>query len=322
MDRTPTQAPPPRARASGRPDVPWYRTTWFTVLALVLVFPVGLALMWTCRPGWSRTTKWITTAVVAAAVVALGATAPQQRPIASPVTAVATNAPTTSAVTPEPSPTATQPEPTVGSPLPTPSMASALPAVGPTTGTSPPTGTLMIEAVNFAGAVVGSLTVGLDPHPNTDQNPVPALVQNNDGTVTQPAPTWTQCASFKSDAVPDPFGDFTAVISGVVGGTRFSLLIDIREDSTAYTTPGTPVHLGTDNYYGDISLYRVADGKSWVQVYGPSTDPNALGAPPTVTLAADRKSGTIDAWLGSETSVIPQTDALPVVHVAGSWRCG
>ena len=68
--------------------IPWYRTTWFIVLALVLLFPLGLYLVWTRRPSWGLRTNWIVTGVVAAAVVLTAidlAASPSSKPNPSPV---------------------------------------------------------------------------------------------------------------------------------------------------------------------------------------------------------------------------------------------
>jgi hypothetical protein len=62
---------PPTGPSNPPVQTAWYRTTWFTVVMLLLIAPVGLILMWTRRPGWGKTANWITTAVWVALVVLL-----------------------------------------------------------------------------------------------------------------------------------------------------------------------------------------------------------------------------------------------------------
>lgn len=47
---------------------PWWRSAWFTALTVVVLFPLGLVLMWTRRPGWGRRTNAIVSGGVALAV--------------------------------------------------------------------------------------------------------------------------------------------------------------------------------------------------------------------------------------------------------------
>ena len=49
--------------------VPFYKKTWFIILALILFFPLGLVLMWTFS-GWSKVPKWIVTGVFAFFIMA------------------------------------------------------------------------------------------------------------------------------------------------------------------------------------------------------------------------------------------------------------
>jgi hypothetical protein len=143
----PSFPPPsqPRPIAVATPTLParqpWYRTTWFTVLSLV-VFPIGLALMWTRRPGWGRLRNSIVTAAVAVAaigavLVVLAATRtpggrPPSRsgasavltspgstssaPLATPTTTGATPSPSSATKSPRSSPSSAAP----GSPAPAP----------------------------------------------------------------------------------------------------------------------------------------------------------------------------------------------------------
>ena len=48
-------------------ETPFYKTTWFLVIALFVFTPVGLILMWVSDE-WERKTKIIVTIVVAAMV--------------------------------------------------------------------------------------------------------------------------------------------------------------------------------------------------------------------------------------------------------------
>jgi hypothetical protein len=94
------------SRARGLPPAesgqPWYRRKWWTIAILVFIFPWGLYLMWTNRPGWGMTTKVVISVILAAiwipACVA-AAVAPPQKTTASELT------PQLSASSPQVSPT-------------------------------------------------------------------------------------------------------------------------------------------------------------------------------------------------------------------------
>lgn len=49
---------------SEQPKVPFYRKTWFSVLTLIIFFPIGLIIMWMFA-GWKKSTKGIVTGVLA-----------------------------------------------------------------------------------------------------------------------------------------------------------------------------------------------------------------------------------------------------------------
>lgn len=51
------------ANATELPKTKWYQKTWFTVLMLVLFWPVGLCLMWINRKNWNTVVKIIITAL-------------------------------------------------------------------------------------------------------------------------------------------------------------------------------------------------------------------------------------------------------------------
>lgn len=51
------------ANATELPKTKWYQKTWFTVLMLILFWPVGLCLMWINRKNWNTVVKIIITAL-------------------------------------------------------------------------------------------------------------------------------------------------------------------------------------------------------------------------------------------------------------------
>ena len=57
--------------------VPFYKKTWFIILALILFFPLGLVLMWTFS-GWSKVPKWIVTGVFAFFIMAAAFSDPEE----------------------------------------------------------------------------------------------------------------------------------------------------------------------------------------------------------------------------------------------------
>jgi len=127
------------------PPTPWYRSTWFIVLALVLLFPLGLYLMWSRRPGWGRTVNWIVTGVVVTVVTLISvasATAPPPKNIGGAVSAVTSpSAATTDVPTVEPSsaPTASATAPPTEPPTAPPTAApTAPPTPRPTPVPTPP----------------------------------------------------------------------------------------------------------------------------------------------------------------------------------------
>lgn len=61
-------APLPMTVPQGQPQPPqkkekWYQRTAFTIIMLILFFPVGLVLMWMYRKNWKTAVKTIITAV-------------------------------------------------------------------------------------------------------------------------------------------------------------------------------------------------------------------------------------------------------------------
>ncbi|PTJ41295.1 hypothetical protein BU021_02210 [Staphylococcus simulans] len=47
----------------------WYQSTWFTILMLLFIFPVGLFLMWKFKKNWKLWVKILITVLVAISVV-------------------------------------------------------------------------------------------------------------------------------------------------------------------------------------------------------------------------------------------------------------
>ena len=114
---TPLPPPPPGSRSASANEPPWYRTTWFTVFALVVLFPVGLYLMWTRRPGWHDTVNWSVTGVV---IVLLALFVVAEATYQPPPQAVSSRPAPTSNPTPTPTPTPTTPPTPTPTPPPAP----------------------------------------------------------------------------------------------------------------------------------------------------------------------------------------------------------
>ena len=130
-------SPPPLPPEPHRPGAPtpWYWQTRVVVLALILVFPAGLALLWTRKPPWSQGVRWGTTSVVVglAAIVIAGVSASAPRVSTTPDSAVAQSTPGVARDAPQstdlfspgttalpaPTPPATAPPPAAPTPLPT-----------------------------------------------------------------------------------------------------------------------------------------------------------------------------------------------------------
>lgn len=81
--------------------IPWYRRSWVIVLTLVLVFPVGIVLMWSRKPGWGARAQWIVTGLVAAVVIVVIAAGASGSPSHNTTVAVATGSPASSVATSE-----------------------------------------------------------------------------------------------------------------------------------------------------------------------------------------------------------------------------
>lgn len=123
-------------------------------------------------------------------------------------------------------------------------------------------------------------------------------------------PTQTQCSTFD-----DGYGkDFVAFITGMVAGKRVRLSIEVNADNAAYTSPGTPLTPSDTNTGGSTNLQLPGDSAPRDDVIGPNGQD-----PARIVLAADRQSGTLDAWY--DNPGYSQKQAQAVVHVSGTWRC-
>lgn len=157
----PPPPPPPPPGIPNRSSYPlrsppvahWYWQTWVVVLALILVFPVGLILLWTRKPQWSLRARWITSAtvvVLAAMFIVVGVTAAPQNTTTAPATqgpgAVGGDAPS---ATPRATPSPTQTP--SATPLPT-RTPTAPPTPPPPTATPVSTAAPTAVPVNLCGA--------------------------------------------------------------------------------------------------------------------------------------------------------------------------
>jgi outer membrane biosynthesis protein TonB len=144
----------------------WYRAGWFVGLMMVVFAPVGLFLMWTNNPGWSRKVNWIVTGVVVPIAILIGvgsAMAPAAGPVAAITpTAAPTVAPTAAlvvapTVAATPTPTVVPAAPPTAAPTPPPTAAPTPPPAAPTAKPTPrptprPTARPTSAPVNLCGA--------------------------------------------------------------------------------------------------------------------------------------------------------------------------
>lgn len=173
-------------------------------------------------------------------------------------------------------------------------------SVMPTVTTTP-----LAEHLIFKGDVSGTLTTGVNPRP-----------LNHDNPTTGSPPQSTQCSTFASLPGSDTIDDYVAVIVGNVGSQRYAVTIEVNEDNPAYTKPGTQLLPGDTNDGGSVEIYEVGGhNRRWQQVFGPNSQDPAV-----IVLHADRKSGTVDAWMAS--TELSQKDAPATLHLQGDWRCG
>ena len=159
------------------------------------------------------------------------------------------------------------------------------------------------EHLTFAGALRGTLTSGVNVLSHSTKNPDASAAM----------PSHTQCSLFKVD---DVFGeDYVATVVGTVAGRRAALMVEINADQAAYTAPGTRLEPGDTNQGGSATLQLAGDTDGRPSVVGP-----AAQEPAVITLAADRRSGSIDAWFAD--AGMSQKGSPATVHVSGTWRCG
>jgi hypothetical protein len=129
--------PPGWPTPTGPRPAPRRRRSWPLTLALIVVFPIGLWVMWRRSPDLDRTTKGVVIAIAVAVVLVGLIAATSASPRSTAAVAQATLSPAAPAATPteEPSPTPiSTPSPTL-SPTPT-SIPTAIPA--PTLAQAPP----------------------------------------------------------------------------------------------------------------------------------------------------------------------------------------
>lgn len=195
VPRTRTAGPPPPPPPPA-PGPPWYWQNWFVILALIVVFPVGLVLMWTRRPRWSTGVRWVTSAVVlAVAVPVIASAAAYQPPVGGAEQSApsvsesgSTNTPTT---TPSPTPAATATPVPTPPPTPTPT-ATPVPTAVPVAPPPPPAPTA--APANLCGAPAnpwgynfcgGSYIYSPNPSFCSYFNCIPSFWESTNGYVDQ-----------------------------------------------------------------------------------------------------------------------------------------
>lgn len=74
-------------------ETKWYQKTWFTVLMLIIFWPVGLCLMWIYRKKWNVVVKIIITALLVFISIGLftGDNEPANAPVGQPMTSSTDN---------------------------------------------------------------------------------------------------------------------------------------------------------------------------------------------------------------------------------------
>lgn len=196
--------PPPWVPPPGGPQkpmapkamVPWYWQTWVVVVALILVFPVGLVLLWTRTPHWSLRARWITSATVvalAALFIVVGVTAAPRSATTTAATqtplAVGGDAPSatpvvTASPTPTPTPSATPTPSPTPAPTPVPTAApTPVPTAAPTAAPANLCGAPPNPwGYNFCG---GGLIYAPDPSFCSYFHCIPSFWQSTNGYVDQ-----------------------------------------------------------------------------------------------------------------------------------------
>jgi hypothetical protein len=166
----------PMIPAAPQPKRPWFKATWFTIILLVLFFPVGLVLMWMFR-SWKLWIKASVTAIFGIAVVAsaasggsgssssvaalpattsTSASATNSAPLTAPAVVVAAVAATPTTVPPTHVPPTTTPLP------PTPTRVPATATAVPPTATASPS--------KDAAVSIDPRKLGADPTSYVGQN--------------------------------------------------------------------------------------------------------------------------------------------------------
>ena len=205
------QAAPASAARTGTRRAGVWSEPLVVILALVLLFPLGLFLMWRGRL-WTRQVRWIVTAAMAVLVVIVGVQSPTPSP---PVGAAVVGAPLSS---PAPS-TSAQPS-GVSTPQVTGSTeagaAAALAARGLTLGSiirvhsAQPAGTVLAQSpaagLLIAPGSVVALVVSSGPLPAataTPSKPAPSNTTTPGRTPTpQPSPVSVSCSASMSNSHP------------------------------------------------------------------------------------------------------------------------
>jgi hypothetical protein len=187
-------------------------------------------------------------------------------------------------------------------------------APGDTSATPAATLAPLTQHLVFKGDISGILITGVDVRPLTHDNPAGVPTEQADGTFFVPPPSLTQCATIDT-LNSGTLNDYLADIVGTVGTQRYAIEIEVSMDDPAYTKPGTKALL-PDNFTGSVQVYEVGgQNREWVDTFSPTLQ-NSV-----VVLHADRKSGTVDAWMDS--AALPQNGGAPAtLHVQGDWRCG
>ncbi|MRH89233.1 hypothetical protein GFY24_17560 [Nocardia sp. SYP-A9097] len=142
------------------------------------------------------------------------------------------------------------------------------------------------EALTFTGVVTGELNLGVNVH---------------DSEVSLPPLLATQCAGSSSNSVS---------IVGSVGTHKVVLEIVIPPDEGAPRSR----QLAVTNARLYVPGGQESMGRVMRYLPGQHTDP-----PGTITVDADRQTGTMDAWFAQNTTAAGEQE--PATHVVGRWRC-
>jgi hypothetical protein len=281
--------PGPAAVPDGTPATPpWWRSAWFTALAVAVVFPLGLALMWTRRPGWGRRTNGIVSGAVALAVTLTIAGVSRTTLGPGPTAAIATPGASGSA-------TAASPQSTTASPSAAGPRSSPRPgSTTPYTSSPIPAGFRNPVTWPFASTSIWNMPIGR----------AAVYVPGNIGPATM-----RTVATDQDVIVIDPSGPMTPIQyngAGWSGASRCS-------GGTRLATVPFPTNLVVPDGRGNYSFaILMPDGQTVVQgqpiarctAGGPVT---ALHIAPSANLYTD---GTLGAHGGSGLSSLGGTIRL------------